>query len=404
MQLRRIALGGFLLPLLGLLAWHPARGEETDPAAPGAVPQPVPTFAGERQIDVDFLFNYYDQDGDRSPVTGGIGTEDLQVFAPVIVVNWAVSDDWILSADLGMDTVSSASMARIDDSVSGASKQDRRVFSKLAASHRFGRQTFTFGGGFSKEYDYTSFHGTAAWSIELNQRNTSLSFGARHFSDTVDLIDIDGRHRGQDDRTTTDLVFSLTQVLGESTVGWLELNYSDQSGFLSTSFYEVILAPAPGFPQGEHVAERLPDSRARQAAGVGINHGFTPRIVQRFFYRYYDDDWGIGAHTVEAETHFRLPTETEIWLYPILRWHTQTAADHYGPPRTFTGSEDYFTTDPDLSEFDSTKLGFGARAFLRRAPAGLLRHLRRLDFRATSYDRDDGLQAISISFGLGWSF
>jgi len=403
-QLRRLVLALLLLPALGLPASGAARGEETEPPAPGAVQQPVPTLTGERQLDVDFLFHYYEQDGDRSPVTGGIGSEALDVYAPVIVVNWAVNDDWILSADLGVDNVTSASMGRIDDNVSGASRKENRVFTRLGATRRFGRQTFSFGGGYSKEWDYRSINGAAAWSMEFNQRNTALNLGVRHFADTIDLIDIHGRDAGQDDRTTTDLSVGLTQVLGERTVGYLNLDFTDQSGFLSTPYYEVILAPTAIFPQGEHVAERLPDSRRRQAAGVGINHGFTTWLVQRFFYRYYDDDWGITAHSVEAETHFRLPTETEIWLYPILRWHTQTASDHYGPPRTFTGAEDYFTVDPDLSEFDSTKFGFGTRIFFRRAPSGLLRNLRRLDFRAPSYDRDDGLQAISIAFGIGWSF
>jgi len=40
----------------------------------------------EGRFDADILFSYYSQDGDHSPVTGGIGTEELEVASPVVVL------------------------------------------------------------------------------------------------------------------------------------------------------------------------------------------------------------------------------------------------------------------------------------------------------------------------------
>ena len=36
-------------------------------------------------LDADFLFGYYDQDGDRSPVTGGVGTVTSTILASHVV-------------------------------------------------------------------------------------------------------------------------------------------------------------------------------------------------------------------------------------------------------------------------------------------------------------------------------
>ena len=356
-------------------------------------------------IDVDFLFNYYDQDGNHSPVTGGIGTEDQQVMAPVIVLRWAANDKWTLSANLGVDNITSASTDNIDTEVSSASYQDSRGHTYLSASRQLGRDTWTFGVGFSTEYDYRSLNGSLAWSRDFNNRNTTLGAGLRHFQDTVDLYDIDGVQQGEDDRTTTEFSVSLSHILGPRTVIASEFTFTSQSGFLSTPFHEVILAPTPDFPEGQRVAERLPDQRDRMALGVSLNHAFSKKIVQRFSYRLYDDDFGIMAHSIESETHFRLPTDSETWIFPILRFHTQTASDYFGLPGTFTAADPYFTADRDLSEFTSEKFGVGFRwQRQQQKTKGWLKRLRAFESRVASYSREDGLDAFTVSLALSWRF
>lgn len=356
-----------------------------------------------RGIDVDILFNYYSQDGERSPVTGGIGTEDLQVVAPLLVVGWRLNDRWTLDGALGLDSITSASTDNIDDAVSSASRNDVRAYTRITATREVGDQSVGLIGGFSSEYDYRSILGGLDWSRAYRSRNTTLGATVLYYADTVELYDIDGVKRGSDGRETADLALTLTQVLGRRTVGEVELGLTSQSGFLSTPFHEVILAPTEEMPEGEHVAERLPDSRMRTALGLRLNHAFTKRVVQRLHYRFYDDDWGITGHTLEAETHLRLPTRTERWIFPILRFHTQTASDYFAPPGTAAADRGLYTADPDLAELTSRKLGLGFETAL---PAGLRRRRlpRSLELRLTRYTRDDGFESWSTSWGLGWSF
>lgn len=355
-------------------------------------------FLSQGDLDVDFLFNYYEQDGDNSPVTGGEGTEEMDVLTPVILLRYRVNENWQLSADLGLDAITSASTDNIDDNVSSASRVDNRGHAVITATRQMENQTFGFSAGFSTEYDYQSVNGGLHWSRDFRQKTSTLAASVRHFSDTVELYDIDGIVQGEDDRTTTDLSLSWTQILSPRAVGAVELYVSDQSGFLSTPFHEVILQPDPAHPDGLRIAERLPDSRRRTALGLRLNVSLSKNIVQRAYVRAYDDDWGITAQTLELETHFRLPGSREQWIFPILRYHTQDASDYFGLPRTFTGTEDFFTADRDLSEFDSEKFGLGYRVILNKG------RFRGFETRISSYSRDDGLDALSASLAFQWRF
>lgn len=365
-------------------------------------------FLAPGEVDVDFLFNYYDQDGDRSPVTGGIGTEDLQVASSVVLLRHRLGDDWQMSYQLGVDSITSASVDAIDMQVSSASEQDARAYTIVTGSRRLGDEgdhTLRLSAGFSNEYDYRSASLGGGWTGEFRQGRTTFSLDARHYADTVELYDIDGINQGDADRDTTDLSLALVQVLGRDTLFTAELFLSEASGFLSTPFHEVILADAG--PGGEplRVAERLPDSRSRSALGLSLNHALTKRVVLRSHYRIYDDDWGIRAHTVSFEPNFRVGSRSRTWVFPILRWHDQTGADYWGSPGTFGPDDDFFTADPDLGEFTSEKYGFGFRTtFDTAGKRGWRRTLRSLEARLATYERDDGFEALTASFGIGWRF
>jgi hypothetical protein len=369
----------------------------------------------EGNFDTDFLVSYYDQDGDHSPVTGGIGTEKLEVVSPVVLLAWRIDESMTLTADIGVDQISSASIGNIQVEVGSASipASDTRTFGSFRLAKRFGRQTWGVTLGAANEYDYESFSYGLDWSMELNQANTSIAASIRRYDDAIDLVGIDGygsqgigmpRTEGQGDRTTTDVYLTLSQTLGRRTAGSLEIFLSSQEGVLSTPYHEVhLISSSPLFPNGKPVAERLPDSREREALGVRLNHAFTDRLVQRVGYRYYTDDWGIDAHTIDLETHFRLSSEHEMWIFPILRFHTQTAADYFGLPLTFTGDEAYYTSDYDLSEFTSDKYGLGWTVnTLPNEDLFLL--VDRFELRGTFYDRDDGLSGFTTSFAFGWTY
>jgi hypothetical protein len=376
-------------------------------AAPGV-------WAQDGSIDVEFLFNYYDQDGDHSPVTGGIGTERLRVLTPVIVLSWRVDENWTLSLDTGVDDISSASIGNIQMELSSATipASNTRRFGTARVGRVFGPQTWGVSVGSGWEYDYRSTSYGLDWSVSWNQQSTSLAAAVRRFDDAIKLVGIDGRGgqgdgilptEGWGDRTTTDAIVSLSQTLGRRTAGSIELFYSAAKGWLSMPYHEVILEPSlPFYPDGKRVAERLPDSRDRHAVGVRVNHAFRDGVVQRAAYRWYDDDWGVSSHTIELETHFRVRAAREMWVYPIVRFHEQNGSHWFGLPRTFTEEDAFYTADRDLSTMRLGKYGIGWTMVNPPGSTGLL-GASRLELRGAYYDRDDGLSAFSTSLALGWT-
>lgn len=385
------------------------------------------------ELAVTFLFNYYDQDGDRSPVTGGIGTEDLQVAAPTVLIDWPVSEKWRLNVEVGADSITSASTNNMDvdglrspvvrrddddydddhdddddddeyderDGTSSASLVDVRGYLNATATRSWERSSVSLFTGFSAEWDYRSVAFGGSWTHDVREGLQSFTVGLRHFFDVVDLYEIDGVQRGQSDRDTTDLSLSFTSVLSRRAVGTVELSAIEQSGFLSTPFHEVVFAPSVLFPSGEVVAERLPDSRRRYSVGLALNHMLSRGVVHRPRLRWYEDDWNLEAQSFDYEIHFRLPTEREMWVFPIFRYHTQTGTDYYGRPGDFSRVDDFYTADPDLSEFDLLKFGFGVRFQL---PSVVGRRFEDLEVRLNRYDRDDGFEAMTISFAVGTRF
>ncbi|MCB0300141.1 MAG: hypothetical protein KDE52_08805, partial [Calditrichaeota bacterium] len=83
-----------------------------------------------KEIEVDFLVNYYQQDGDHAAVTGGNGTEKLHDTAPMIIVNVPIGNN-SLNVATGVDFYSSASSDNIDPIRSGASGSDARAYANV---------------------------------------------------------------------------------------------------------------------------------------------------------------------------------------------------------------------------------------------------------------------------------
>ena len=348
------------------------------------------------KLEIDFMSSYYDQDGENSPVNGGVGSEELTSASPIIAVRYTLGS-WNLSGTFGLDNVTSASIDAMDDNapagfnVSSASRKDNRGFAQLSAGRAWAGSNWNFNLGFSKEYDYKSINAGLGWSRSFNQNNTTLSAALHHYMDDIDVYNIHGVETGTDERETTDLSITLSQVLSSRTQGSIELFWSDQSGLLSSPFQEVI------FNDGSRAAERLPDARTRTGAKLSLNHAWRPNLIHRNGLRVYDDDFGVQAITIEQELHFKLSSKRETWVYPIFRYHQQDGSDYFGLPQTFDPGAPWYTADRDLSEFDSMRYGLGAQIALNG------RRFKNLDVRLTYYDRDDGLTAFNLSFGLRWS-
>ncbi len=171
--------------------------------------------------EVDFLLSYYKQDGSKSAVSGGIGSEELTDLASNIVVAMPLNDDDVLTVDVGISAYSSASSSNInpfnssgasgnygDEDVykkknqktqaetnepygtpwqasSGASKSDQLLSITANYSNTNDSRNFIWNVdvSFSNEYDYNSVGIGGGVAHLFNDKNSEISLKANAYFD-----------------------------------------------------------------------------------------------------------------------------------------------------------------------------------------------------------------------------
>jgi len=85
-------------------------------------------------------------------------------------------------------------------------------------------------------------------------------------------------------------------------------------------------------------------------------------------------------------------------IIPSFRYFDQTAADYFAPYNQHLSTQDYYTSDYDLSAFSSYQVG-GEFVFTDvMSKYGVWKlSLKRIGLRVQNYQRSDGLSAFSIS-------
>lgn len=352
--------------------------------APVSPTVPVNRAADEATIDI--IGGYYQQDGSHGAVEGGRGTQQLTDVPPAIIVNVPLDTVSRLSVNVGADFYSSASTDRIDFALSTPSAHDVRIHGDFGYSREQKAKGTIWGAGagVSKEYDYLSFNVAGSFAKTSRDGNRQLSLAGQVFFDRVTLItplelrpgytgNITGKgNYGSDTRQTYNFTATYSQVLTKRLQAAISTELVSQNGLLSTPFHRVYfwdnpdpnLAPSAGsdFVARSATAARieaLPRARFKYPVSLRLNYYATDLVQIRGFYRFYNDNFGVAAHTLELE----LPVKVTPFfvLYPFYRYHTQTAATYFAPFAQHSISDQYYTSDYDLSAFSANKVGLGLR-------------------------------------------
>ncbi len=416
-----LLLGLTLAAPLGALAQAtptPNRLDGSGPA-PSAAQLPAPARYGETEVDI--LGSYYQQNGDHSAVEGGIGSQHLTDVAPTILLNVPLDSTTRLAANVGIDYYASASSDKIDQVMSSPSASDVRYHADFGLSHVLADKltTLGLGAGVSKEYDYLSFNLVGSWARTSADGNRQFSASGQVFLDKIKLITpaelrVGGtrnKNYGSDNRQSFTLSLVYAQVLSKRLQAALGFEPVVQRGLLSTPFQRVYFfdsSPALGVPGtlGTARAEVLPRLRYKYPASLRLTYYATDLVQLRGFYRFYNDNFGIRAHTMELEAPVKVTAF--FTLYPFYRYHTQTAAEYFAPYLAHSVTDEYYTSDFDLSAFSANKVGLG----LRYAPLyGLGRFktfgrritkFKSLDVRYGYYRQSTGLTANVVSADLSF--
>lgn len=219
---------------------------------------------------------------------------------------------------------------------------------------------YTVSGGvhLSNEYDYLSLGVNSSIARDFNNRNTTLSAG---FSFALDTISPEGgipdalttmpnyslgqggeigwgseeskaafdlsRSREDDEKTTLDLLFGITQVINKDLITQFNYSYSQVDGYMTDPFKVVSVVDSDGRTT-HNVYESRPDSRQKNSVFAQAKYHLSGSVID-VSYRYFWDDWQIKSNTIDFR--YWLPFNHGGYLEPHIRYYTQEAADFYKP-------------------------------------------------------------------------
>ncbi|MEO8234540.1 MAG: DUF3570 domain-containing protein [Flavobacterium sp.] len=334
---------------------------------------------------------------------------------------------------------------------SGASKSDQLIGLTANYSHSSDDRNFIWNAdvAFSNEFDYTSIGFGGGVTKLFNEKNSEISLKLNAYLDQwrpiyptelheygtygsnfqyngflrgVTILDQGGnattaylpnkfKNWTSTSRNSYSASVSFSQVLTKKTQFSLFFDILKQEGMLSTPYQRIYFADKanyyigiasyiPIYETSNNIGvyqladdvERLPNSRFKLPVGFRWNYYINEKFTLRTYYRYYWDDWGINSQTASIEIPYKI--SDKFTIYPTYRYYVQNASKYFAPFEKHLSTEQYYTSDYDLSTFKSNQYGFGVNytdIFTTTQIFGL--GIKNIDFRFNHYNRNDGLSA-----------
>lgn len=353
--------------------------------------------------EINLVSSMYQQHGNNSSVTGGIGTEKLTDISNTLDVTLfkydkaGIRHNWNIEA--GIDHYSSASSDKIDlQANSSASSADNRFYPSVTYSRENEEkgQTFSLGLSSSMEYDYQSFGGAIGFSKLTKSKNGEFTAKFQTYLDQVKMIlPIElrgpGAPSGSESRNTFAGSLGYSQIVNKNFQLLFLLDVIQQSGYLSLPFHRVY------FTDGTVHQENLPDNRLKLPVSVRGSYFLGDNIILRGYYRYYTDDWKLTAHTLDLEVPVKISPYVSV--SPFYRYYSQQGTKFFKGYQEHTAASEFFTSNYDLSTFDSHFFGAGIKFTPLKGIFGI-QHLNTLEVRYGHYNRSTGLGSDIISINL----
>ena len=305
-------------------------------ALPGVIASPVAKAeAVPEKTTIGFKYLQYkekQQTGDR-----------MKVDSPSMLFLTPIKDKYSIEGSVVLDSMSGASPSSYN-TLSGASGKGIRDYRKagdLKVTTFLDRAAIGVGIAASKEHDYESNAFSLDGRFSTANNNTTYAAGVGYSNDEIGSSNNITLH---EKRNTTDALIGITQVLTPNDLIQSNLTVSIGKGYFSDPYKDF---------------DKRPNSRTAWAWLTRYNHYFAGvNGALHTSYRYFKNDWGIAAHTIE--TAWYQPVGTGWTLRPSVRYYTQRAANFYrDPPLDFVGAATAtnFSADSRLSAFGAVTLG-----------------------------------------------
>jgi len=237
--------------------------------------------------------------------------------------------------------------------MSGATIKETRDEIMLALGMGKNDITHSVGVGYSTENDYDALFASYTGAYEQDNKHTTLLWGVSYSDDRLSPTDalLYGRieHAEKDSVSAS---FGLTRVINRNALIQSGVQITRQNGYLSDPYKEMWINGSIEFDQRPDQRTAFSWSTRFRQYIIGSNAALHAD------YRYYNDDWGVTAHTLEMA--WNQPIGNQFELEPSIRYHSQRAAEFYIPAVTNGLQPHYWSSDYRLATFGALRYRLSA--------------------------------------------
>ena len=302
----------------------------------------------------DVIYNSYDGGG-------------VQANGPSVLIRKGDNKRFSGNVSYYVDNISSAS---IDVVTQGSPYSERRTQWSGGIDYLHADTTMSGSYSYSDESDYNASTFDFSISQSMFGDLTTVTIGYSRGNDNV-LDNFDPTFKQKADHQNYHV--SLSQVLTKNLL--LSVNYDavTDEGYLQNPYRNVLVLNDPNDPSAGanfNTPEVYPNTHTSNAVSANFLYYLPYRASLGFGYRYYADDWGITANTVDLK--YTQPFG-DRWLFDVgFRYYQQTHADFYADLFDRPDQQNFMARDKELSEFQDYSVGFGVSYNVLEKPYGFI--------------------------------
>ena len=318
----------------------------------------------------------------------------MEIDGPFILVRKSIGTDFSVNGHYYVDSVSAAS---IDVLANASEYTEERTEYSVGVDFLHDKTMVSTGYTNSTENDFEANSAFLSISQSFFGDLSTLSLSYAKGKDDVGMV-----NNTFDEKAERDIYkIGLSQILSKNALLGFNLEMISDQGYLNNPYRTYRFLDPTDLSDGYGTAREVyPETRTSYAIAMRALYYLPYRASLKAEYRYFNDSWGIDAHTYElAYVH---PLSTRWTVEGRYRYYTQTQADFYKDLFPFQDAETFMGRDKELSTYSDFTIGGGITYEFGQ---GVIPHIDRMKFTALvdylkfSYDNFRDVTKASVNPG-----